>query len=379
MRINFVLPRLNLSGGIRVLAVYAQMLQARGHRVAVRSPGPPLRGPGAWLRGWLRGETANGKTPNAASHFDGLALDHRTIAPARPITDRDVPDGDVVVATWWETVEWVARLSSTKGAKVHFIQHDESMFHQQPTDRVLAAWQMPMDKIVVSRWLAELAHQRDPRASVHHVPNSVDTELFDAPPRGKQATPTVGLMYSKSAFKGLDVALEAIERARRQVPALQVVGFGMDDQVSSLPMPETMRYFKAPPQKRIPEIYRSADAWLFASRSEGFGLPLLEAMACRTPVIATPAGAAPDLLEAGGGWLLPHLDDIDGMAAAIVDLAQLPDASWQALSQQAYTIARDYDWSAATDRFEAALQQAVQGAPARHTMHDPATLRAEVT
>ena len=42
-----------------------------------------------------------------------------------------------------------------------------------------------------------------------YVPNSVDLQQFTAPPRGKQPSPTVGVMYSHVHFKGCDVALKA--------------------------------------------------------------------------------------------------------------------------------------------------------------------------
>ena len=49
------------------------------------------------------------------SHFYALEVEHRVINRFRPVTHSDLPDADVVVATWWETAEWVARLSLTKG------------------------------------------------------------------------------------------------------------------------------------------------------------------------------------------------------------------------------------------------------------------------
>jgi glycosyltransferase involved in cell wall biosynthesis len=373
MRINFVLPQVNLAGGIRVLALYATRLQARGHRVAVRSIGPPRRSAKTAVRQWLTGTGRERASETTPSHFDGLEIDHQIITPARPIGDRDLPDGDVVIATWWETAEWVARLSPRKGAKVHFIQHDESIFAGQPGQRVIASWQLPLRKITVSHWLTELARQRHPGAAAQTVPNSVDRDLFDGPPRGKQRAPTVGLIYSDSAFKGTDVAIEAIRRARRDLPDLKVVAFGMHPERGALPLPRDTHYVERPAQAHIAALYQSVDAWLFASRSEGFGLPLLEAMACRTPVIATPAGAAPELLADGGGWLLPRIDDPEAMCRAILEMHSLSDAAWQAVSQQARHIATRYDWDDATDHFEAALRAAMYHPAPPRVIDQPAT------
>ena len=129
------------------------------------------------------------------SHFDGLKLEHRVINSFRPVTDSDLPDADVVLATWWETAEWVAQLSPAKGAKAQLIQQMETNFLHQDVDRVEATWSLPLQKIVVSQWLADFARDRfgDPTSVV--VPNGIDLDLFHAPPRGKQLRPTVGLVY----------------------------------------------------------------------------------------------------------------------------------------------------------------------------------------
>ena len=213
------------------------------------------------------------------------------------MTDADVPDGDVVIATWWETAEWAAKLSPGKGVKAYFIQHDETQLSDQK-DRVIATWALPMHKITIAQWLVDLGKVRCPNDRIELVPNAVDLDQFNAPPRGKQHDPTVGVMYSQANFKGCDIALRAYEIAKAQIPNLKLVAFGTQEPNASLPLPEGARYVKDPPQDEIRGIYADCDAWLFASRSEGFGLPILEAMACRTPVIATPAGAAPELLSA---------------------------------------------------------------------------------
>ncbi len=103
-------------------------------------------------------------------------------------------------------------------------------------------------------------------------------------------------------------------------------------------------------------IYAQCDAWLFGSRVEGFGLPILEAMACRTPVIATPAGAAPELIAQGGGILVPP-ESPQAMADAIITLCQMAQRDWLNLSAQAYACALNYDVNQACRQFESVLKQ----------------------
>jgi len=62
-------------------------------------------------------------------------------------------------------------------------------------------------------------------------------------------------------------------------------------------------------------LYAGATAFVYPSRYEGFGLPLLEAMACGAPVIAANAGAIPEVV--GDAGILVHPDDEDAMASGI--------------------------------------------------------------
>jgi glycosyltransferase involved in cell wall biosynthesis len=356
MRITFVLPHAGLAGGIRVVAIYAEWLKKRGHQVYVVSlplqPIPLRRQIKSLLKGqgWL--------SNHEPSHFDQRDVEHHILEQWRPITEADVPDADVVIATWWETAEWVAKFSPAKGAKAYFIQHYEAL-EGQPKERVKATWSLPMHKITIAQWLVDLAQTQSGDNQVSLVPNSVDAKQFYAPPRGKQSVPTIGMMYSRVKWKGCDTSLKAFSIAAEKIHNLRLVAFGSDLPSAELPLPSGTEYAYCPPQENIKDFYAQCDAWLFGSTTEGFGMPLLEAMACRTPVIGTPAGAAPELL-AGGAGILVQPQDPEGMARAIEQVFQMTEAEWRAMSDLAYTKATDYTWDDATQLFEAALCTAIE-------------------
>ncbi|MEG4235310.1 glycosyltransferase family 4 protein [Microcoleus sp. Pol11C3] len=357
MKITFVLPTLSLTGGIRVISIFAELLRKRGHSVFVISvphPQPSMR---QQVKSLLRGRGWISPPEKEPSFFDNLGVEHKIIDRYRPVEDKDVPDADVVVATWWETAEWVAKLSPSKGAKAYFIQHHE-IFDYLPQGRVEATWMLPMHKITISEWLVELARTKYGDREVSLAPPTVDTKQFYACPRNKQSVPTVGLMYSTIYWKGTDIALKAFSLAAEKIPNLRLVAFGTEAPSSELPLPANAEYVIQPDQDKIKDYYSKCDAWLLASRSEGFGLPIIEAMACRTPVISTPAGAAPEILSGGSG-ILVRPEDPEEMAKAIERICQMPNSKWQAMSEAGYGKVNNYTWDDATAHFEAALKVAV--------------------
>ena len=365
MKITFVLPNLSLTGGMRVLSIYTELLQKRGHKIFIVST--PVSQPTLieQLRSLLRGRGWQSAPKTPKSHFDKVDVEIRVLETYRPITDLDVPDADIVMATWWETAEWVAKLSPSKGTKVYFLQHYEA-FDYIPKGRVEATWRLPMHKIAVAQWLADIARNEYGDLSVSLVPPTVDTKQFYDPhsrskqPRGKQLVPTVGMYYTTTPWKGCDIALKAFSIAAKKIPNLRLVAFGGGgDTPAPNVLPEGTEYNKEPAQDQLKEFYSKCDAWLFASRSEGFGLPIIEAMACGTPVIGTPAGAAPELL-AGGGGILVKPEDPEDMAKAIEQICQLPDAEWRAMSETALETVINYTWEDATNLFEAALYAALE-------------------
>ena len=363
MKITFVLPTLNLTGGIRVVSIFSELLRKRGHEVLVISlphSQPSLR---QQVKSLLRGRGWISTPQSDSSFFDNSSLEQKIIEKCRPIEDKDVPDADVIVATWWETAEWVAKLSPSKGAKAYFIQHYEA-FDYLPKGRVEATWMLPMHKITISQWLVDLAATKYGDHKVSLAPPTIDTKQFYAPERHKQSIPTVGMFYSQTPWKGTDIALKAFSLAASKIPNLRLVAFGTDAPSPELPLPANTEYVIQPDQDKLKDLYGKCDTWLFASRSEGFGLPIIEAMACRTPVIGTPVGAAPEMLSGGTGILVKP-EDPEAMANAIERICQLPNSEWLAMSEAAYAKVVNYSWEDATDLFEAGLKAAV-GASKKH-------------
>ena len=277
------------------------------------------------------------------------------------MTNEDIPDGDVVIATWWETAEWVGALAASKGAKVYFVQGHE-VFPHLPVARCRATYRLPLHKIVVARWLREVMDTEYGDTHVDVVPNSVDREQFFAPARGKQDAPTVGFLYSRATLKGLDVSLAALQLVRERVPDLRVIAFGSERPPGDLPLPAGAEFSLSPAQDEIRNLYARCDVWVTASRSEGFNLPAMEAMACRTPVVATRTGWPEEAVETGRNGVLVDIDDVNGLADGMEWVLSRSDSKWRELSENAYATASVGSWEESAKLFESALLRACERA-----------------
>ncbi len=366
MRVTFLLPAIDLSGGVKVVATYARMLSERGHEVNVVYPQRPLtRSPRSWasrLRGaWRqRARAQRGHFADCAHLLRALPVDRggdRAVTGGlAPVKVQAVPDADVIIATYWETAHWIARYPVSKGKPFYLIQHYETWdCDNEALARMRASWTLPLQKLVVARWLRELAQREfgDENAVLLH--NGVDLEHFKAPQRRMNDTPVVGYTYSWAPWKRSDLIAAAVNRTRLEAPALRVRTFGQYPPAPRMPYPPGGEHVFQPKQARIPSLYAAADVWVLGSDSEGFGLPALEAMACRTPVVSTMCDGAIDIVEGSAGGMLVPTNDAEALAAAILDVVQERDG-WGARSAAARERAECFRWDKACDALEATLR-----------------------
>jgi hypothetical protein len=143
--------------------------------------------------------------------------------------------------------------------------------------------------------------------------------------------------------------LVLLGKPRQGEPALQKA-------LASLPPPVRARVhrFDSLPFGQLPALYRNAAAFLFPSRYEGFGLPVLEAMASRTPVLAAPCASVPEV--AGDAAHFAEPGNPDAFASALAGLLSLSPTSRAALLDRASARAAAFTWTASATALLAALQ-----------------------
>ena len=134
----------------------------------------------------------------------------------------------------------------------------------------------------------------------HVVPHGVDQSIFSPRPNMRTAQPSVLFVGSMEGRKRGRFLLDAFHdciRVEHPRATLTIVGAGG-------PSYAGVEYVIGVDDSRLADLYRRS--WVFASPSsyEGFGLPYLEAMACGTPVLATPNPGSIEVLGEGAYGVL---------------------------------------------------------------------------
>lgn len=395
MRINFLLPTVEISGGIRVVFEYADRLLARGHEVILLYPIVPPRMDKRWLapkprttqvlgavKRIIKNDRANWFDPDAPIR-EILTINPKVIQYA----DGAIPEADVTIATSWETAWAVAVLDDSIGRKVHFVQHYEiwetwncdqawdqvtdltdnpksypvEMYEVTPSDAstrrqkelVDSAYNFPFPKITISSWLAELLETKFNQNVVSVITNSVNHSEFYPENITTGEKLTLLLPYRRAPWKGRREAEHLIYQIMDSYD-IKINTYG--PRWSPPDLPREVKHHTNISDSKLRRLYSSADIFVLPSWVEGCQLPPLEAMACNCAVVATNVGGVPDYVEHGVTASVVPPRDGPKLVNAVVELIENKEKR-ERLQQNGRESVTEYSWDEATVQFEQALKE----------------------
>lgn len=144
------------------------------------------------------------------------------------------------------------------------------------------------------------------RVPVHVVPYGAPViEIPERPPQNPSGRLKVLFVGSLGQRKGLSYLLEAARWLQDQID-LTLIGFPVGECPELTQALQTHRWLRSIPHQEVLGEMQRHDVFVFPSLFEGFGLVILEALACGLPVITTPHTAGPDvILEGEDGFIVP--------------------------------------------------------------------------
>jgi len=339
MRVTFVIPG-PAGGGTRSVTTLANGLIERGHTVRIIHP-RPRRGLKGALRYFYVG-LRFGHRQDWLREFRGEVVEYTELSASV------AGENDVVVGVGVDCMLAVSALPDACGIKVHNCHGMEPWIIR----RMRRVWALPVPRIICASYLeTEMRHlgSRDP---IVLVPNGVDASQYYPDP---QAGPRdgVGTVFHKGVAKDPDTVRAALWRIHDRDPDLPLYVFGTSKPKS---VPPSVRHARFPTIAQARALYSRSLVWFCGSRNEGFSMPLLEAMACGCAAVSTDCGGPSDFVDHGkSGFIVPveHPDAIADRVAAILD----DPARLAAMAEAATRTARDYSWSEASGKLEAALEK----------------------
>jgi glycosyltransferase involved in cell wall biosynthesis len=179
----------------------------------------------------------------------------------------------------------------------------------------------------------------------------------------------LGTLQPRKNFEGLIRAYAALKRERR-VPHRLVIGGGrgwlfqtIEATIDELDLEDDVLLIGFVEEADLPALYRQADLFAFPSLYEGFGIPILEAMACGTPVVTSDVSSLPEV--AGDAGLLVSPQDVEALAQALWHL--LDDSTLVCeLVAKGFEQVRQFSWRRSAQRLLGIYDMVLQNGGRQH-------------
>jgi glycosyltransferase involved in cell wall biosynthesis len=355
MKINFVVPEITRTGGIRTVFELANRLTLRGHDVILYAPGIPfnpykgmivpyyIRYRMNYLKDYLLG-----KKSSSANIFNRKF----PVKFVPLIRNTFIRNADISTATSWTTSFAVNRLSRSKGKKLYFIQDYEIWFsNKKLADK---SYTLPFNRIVVSAYLKDLLMDRFGSDSTE-ILIGINYDIFKNPDKKFSGKKSILFMDHMLENKNAEGAIKTVVELKEKYPELTIRCFGIDKYHN---MPEYVEFFKNPDDRTIVELYRNSDIFIFSSKYEGFGATPAEAMACKCAVVANAIAAIPEYAVNGETAILTDPGKPEDLYRGVSYLLE-NESELQRISFAGYEHVRKIlDWEKALDKFEEVLNKA---------------------
>ena len=247
-----------------------------------------------------------------------------------------LPKADDYVATDATTSPFLASFPVDPAHKFYFIQGYENWRFND--ERLRETYHYACQVLVISNWLKKLMEEEKVRCRL--VPNGYDTREFSLTiPMERKERHCVSMLYHQLKSKNVEMGMRALDKVHSVVPDLKVLLFGVYDEPQGLP--DYYIYHKNPDLETHRQLNNKASIYVGTSDVEGWGLTVLEAMACGQAVACTDNKGYLEMAVHGKNALVSPVGDDQALASHIIELMR-DDVLRQRLAEEGLRTAAQY-------------------------------------
>jgi len=208
------------------------------------------------------------------------------------------------------------------------------------------------------------------------ITNGVDSKRFSPEVSGEKIRARYNLSQNKialfvgalttfHAYKGVDVLIKAFSLVSKQSNDARLLIVGGGNQLNyykqltvELGISDLVIFAGYVKDEELPEYYAASDLAVLPSKdsSEGFGLVLIEAMACGKAVIGSQTGGIIDVITDGGNGLLVKPGDAEDLSSAMISMFR-NDEKRLTMGTAGREFAKLHDWSGVAEKVEGIYNQ----------------------
>jgi len=332
-------------GGVKVVWQHARQLTREGHAVTLVYPQEIN---GGWrqvakgLYDWLGG------VPDRP-YYPAVEGVQQMVLPR--IAASLLPEADAILAVGWQTIHQVANLPLKAGVPFYFIQALET--YDEHKKSVLEGYRLPVVKIVIARWIKAALEQLGVAAE-GPIYNAVELTEFFPPDKRSPRKIDVLFYYHPHPIKGSKETLAILRGLKARQPSLRVECFTARRPVRS--WSEVNQYHVRPEVGELRNLYQRSKIFLHTSLSEGWALPVMEAMACGAAVVAYGnEGVREYSHHQRDAWLVPVRDQEAATEGVLQVLAS--NTLRQTLTTNGYKTVQRYSLPECTQRLLQILER----------------------
>ena len=339
MKLVFILPASGRTGGIRSTVVASNLLLERGHRVRILYRKAPKT-----LRDLYRSVVI---PLLYRGNHDWLHTFKGRIHSFKDISGCSFEDGEVIVGAGIQASRLIMDLESIPNPKLLYL-HGENVTKPKETEKVLKS---PLPKIVVSSLLKPMVESHGGKV-LGIVANGVDRHEYYNSVNDSEKD-GIGMIYASHLSKDPGTTLAVLERLSKQKPQLPIRVFSPHRRPKAI---KRKSFWRLPSIEKVREIYSRSKVWILASRSEGFGIPILEAMACGCAIVATDCGGPRDIIRDGKNGFIVEIGNVQKIVDRVLMLIN-DDNLRERICMEAKKTVEEFSWDRAADKLEEVLKR----------------------